>query len=105
MRLPLNHGLVVLLLATLVAACTAPSSSSVGRSPGESTSSVPSSTTASPSSGPKRIVTAVVGQPNVWVERLRSGPRIGAWNLYELTTAGMTLIDAQGELQPQLAES
>lgn len=49
-------------------------------------------------------MTAVVGQPSVWVERLRSGPRIGAWNLYELTTAGFTLIDAQSQLQPQLTE-
>jgi peptide/nickel transport system substrate-binding protein len=46
-----------------------------------------------------------VGQPSGWVERLRDGPRIGAWNLYELTTAGMTLFDAEGELQPQLAQA
>src|SRR6266545_198540 len=95
---PKSHALVLFLLAALSAACAAParSPSSVGQIQNEPEAS-------SQSTGPKRIVTAVVGQPSAWVERLRSGPRVGAWNLYELTTAGLTLIDAQGELQPQLA--
>jgi len=95
---PKSHTLVLFLLAALSAACAAParSPSSVGQIQNEPEAS-------SQSTGPKRIVTAVVGQPSAWVERLRSGPRVGAWNLYELTTAGLTLIDAQGELQPQLA--
>src|SRR5262245_54824987 len=99
MHVPTSRGLVPLLLAVLLAACAAPaqSPSSVGRTP--DSAAAPSQPTT-----PKRIVTGVVGQPSVWVERLRSGPRVGAWNLYELTTAGLTLIDAQGELQPQLAE-
>jgi peptide/nickel transport system substrate-binding protein len=90
----------MLLLAALVAACAGPaqSPSSAGRP-----SDAPQTSTQS--TGPRRIVTAVVGQPTVWVERLRSGPRIGAWTLYELTSAGMTLFDEQGELQPQLAEA
>jgi peptide/nickel transport system substrate-binding protein len=100
MHMPRPRGLLVLLLASILVACAAPppSPSAGGQAPSEP--AAPSQPT-----GPKRIVTAVVGQPSVWVERLRSGPRIGAWNLYELTTAGMTLIDAQGDLQPQLAEA
>jgi hypothetical protein len=50
-------------------------------------------------------VTAVVGQPTVWVERLRASVRTGQWNLYELTSAGMTLLDSQNQLQPQLAQT
>src|SRR4051794_13145411 len=105
MYVPRPRGLAALLLATLLVACAAPapSPSSVGRNPNEPSASVQS--TVPSSTRPKRIVTAVVGQPNVWVERLRSGPRIGAWNLYELTTAGLTLIDAQGGLQPPPPEA
>src|SRR5581483_7510216 len=77
------------MLTIVLAACAAPSQSptSVG---------APPSAPPSPSIGPKRIVTAVVGQPLAWVERLRAGPRVGAWNLFELTTGGLSLIDADG---------
>jgi len=92
---------LTLVFATLVAACAAPAQQAPSVAPAPDNTAP----TSSQSTGPKRIVTAVVGQPNVWVERLRSGPRIGAWNLYELTTAGLTYFDAQGQLRPQLAQA
>src|SRR5438477_7862901 len=92
--------LLALVVAGLLVACVGPGpgQSSAARSPS-------GAEVTGQSSAPRRIVTAVVGQPSTWVERLRSGPRVGAWNLFELATAGLTLIDSQGDLQPQLAQT
>src|SRR5438067_819778 len=97
MRLSRRSAPMALLLITLLTACAAPSQRASGAPEGQAPPSQPT--------GPKRVVTAMVNQPLVWVERLRNGPRWGGWNLYELTSAGMTLLDNQGELQPQLVES
>ncbi len=100
MHLLSRTGLVPLILATLLAACAAPAPSptSTGRAPNQADLS-------SQPAAPKRIVTAVVGQPATWVERLRPSVRTGTWNLYELVSAGTTLLDDQSELQPQLAQA
>src|SRR5207253_1380300 len=75
-----SRGTLSLLVAVMLVACaaSAPGPTSVSRGSSEQQSPIQAS---GQPAGPKRIVAAVVGQPLAWVERLRGGPRVGAWNL------------------------
>jgi len=97
----LRNGALVLLLATIVAACSNPGTC---RSP---SGSGPTGNQSS-ATGPKRIVTGILGNPYTLSQEINTagtGSIRGVGETEKLIHAGLVIRDGDGNLRPQLAEA
>src|SRR5262245_48868689 len=92
--------LVSLMIVTSLAGCAAPPSRTASE-PGAQPSAL------SPqSSAPKRITAAIRGDPHTVYQKLNPRSNIpGIDALEQLVSSGLTVLDDQGNRQPQLAEA
>ena len=93
-------GFGAVLLAVVLSAACAP--------PPTSQSSPPSGGVSQPSSGPKRILAAIRGDPFTLVDAINSagGGRVaGVREVEQLLNSGLGIVDIQGQLRPLLAET
>ena len=96
-----GRSFVALLLTVVLAAGCAPGPGSSSAGPGPQSSS-------QPSSGPKRILAAIRGDPFTLVDAVNSagGGRVaGVREVEQLVNAGLGFVDNQGQTRPLLAET
>jgi peptide/nickel transport system substrate-binding protein len=88
--------------ASVVVACAAPPRSELAGSQGQAVPAAPGL------AAPKRIVAAIRGDPATLNDAINVGAlgnSAGVREIEQLLNAGLLLVDARGELQPQLAEA